>query len=174
MDSSALYRAMLPTPLGDAFFYTQGGQLVGLGFAGPYADSLFEHLARHTGQTPADAPASPLVKEAARQLKEYLSGSRRGFDLPLGLAGTDFQRRVWRQLLDIPYGTTVTYGQIAARCNTQSARAVGSAVGSNPLCIVVPCHRVLAANGKVGQYSGGQGPQTKAWLLSLEGAEVGA
>lgn len=172
MDTPALYKTRLTTQLGDCTLYTMGDALVGLAFAGPYEGRMEAHLGRHTGQTPQQLSDSPLAKQAIHQLEQYLSGHRCGFDLPLHLVGTPFQQKVWQQLLALEYGQTITYGQLAARCGTKSARAVGTAVGSNPLCVVVPCHRVLAADGRVGQYSGGQGPKTKAWLLKLEGAAV--
>src|SRR5437667_8908947 len=88
------------------------------------------------------------IKEAARQLKEYFAGHRTEFDLPLAPEGTGFQKSVWRQLRDIPYGETISYGELARRIgNPKASRAVGAANGSNPLPIVIPCHRVIGASG---------------------------
>jgi methylated-DNA-[protein]-cysteine S-methyltransferase len=112
---------------------------------------------------------SPLLREAARQLRAYFAGDRWTFDLPLDARGSAFQRAVWDQMLAIPYGETRSYGDIA-RATGGSARAVGSACGANPIPIFIPCHRVLAADRKLGGFSGGKGPQTKALLLRLEGA----
>jgi methylated-DNA-[protein]-cysteine S-methyltransferase len=107
------------------------------------------------------------VAEAIRQLREYFAGGRTGFDLPLAPKGTEFQRAVWRQLQDIPYGETISYGELARRVgNPKAARAVGSANGANPLPIVIPCHRVIAGDGSIGGFGGGL--PTKEILLSLE------
>ncbi len=107
------------------------------------------------------------VAEAARQLREYFAGMRAEFDLPLAPAGTAFQRRVWRQLQEIPYGETISYGELARRVgNPKASRAVGSANGANPLPIVIPCHRVIAGDGTLGGFGGGL--TTKQMLLALE------
>jgi len=107
------------------------------------------------------------VGEALRQLKEYFAGKRRDFDLPLAPEGTAFQRSVWRQLQEIPYAETISYGELAKRVgNPKASRAVGSANGKNPLPIVIPCHRVIAAGGKLGGFGGGL--PTKVALLELE------
>jgi methylated-DNA-[protein]-cysteine S-methyltransferase len=104
-----------------------------------------------------------------RQLDEYFAGRRRAFELPLAPRGSLFQLRVWRELLAIPYGTTISYGELAKRLGRPGAgRAVGLANGRNPLAIVVPCHRVIGADGSLTGYGGGI--QRKAWLLRHEGA----
>lgn len=110
------------------------------------------------------------VTEARRQLLAYLHGERSGFDLPLAPAGTDFQRRVWHTLAQIPFGQTWSYAQLA-QCVGQptAARAVGAANGRNPLPIVLPCHRVIGANGALTGFGGGL--PTKLALLRLEGFE---
>ena len=101
------------------------------------------------------------------QLDEYFTGRRRQFDLPLAPEGTPFQQRVWRALLDIPYGETISYGELASRIGQRNAsRAVGLANGSNPLPIVIPCHRVIGAGGKLTGYGGGL--PIKQQLLTLE------
>ena len=108
-----------------------------------------------------------LIKEAHQQLSEYLKGERKSFDLPLRMKGTDFQQRVWNALLDIPYGETRSYKQIAeAIGNPKAVRAVGMANNRNPLLIVVPCHRVIGADGKLVGY--GAGIEKKEFLLRLE------
>jgi methylated-DNA-[protein]-cysteine S-methyltransferase len=110
--------------------------------------------------------AAPLA-EAIRQLRAYLAGELTAFDLPLAPEGTEFQRRVWRRLCDIPYGETISYGELAARIgNPKASRAVGLANGSNPISIVIPCHRVIGSNGKLTGYGGGLPIKEK--LLALE------
>jgi methylated-DNA-[protein]-cysteine S-methyltransferase len=111
---------------------------------------------------------TPLLSRAAEQLEEYFAGRRRDFDLPLDPAGTPFRRRVWSQMQRIPFGRTVSYGTLADRLGT-AARAVGGACGANPIPILIPCHRVLAGDGRIGGYSGGGGVDTKRFLLALEG-----
>jgi methylated-DNA-[protein]-cysteine S-methyltransferase len=107
------------------------------------------------------------VGEALRQLREYFAGKRATFDLPLAPEGTVFQRSVWRQLQEIPYGETISYGELARRVgNPKASRAVGSANGANPLPIVIPCHRVIAGDGTLGGFGGGL--PTKQTLLALE------
>jgi methylated-DNA-[protein]-cysteine S-methyltransferase len=116
---------------------------------------------------------TPLLQEAARQLAAYFAGERTTFDLPLAPEGTSFQRQVYAAMAAIPYGATRSYGEIAAELDG-IARAVGSACGSNPLPLVIPCHRVLAGGGKLGGFSGGSSRETaletKRWLLLHEGA----
>ena len=110
---------------------------------------------------------TPLIKEAYRQLSEYLIGERKSFDLPFNPRGTKFQRQVWKALFDIPYGETRSYKQIAeAIGNPKAVRAVGMANNRNPLLIVIPCHRVIGANGKLVGY--GAGIEKKEYLLKLE------
>lgn len=116
---------------------------------------------------PCAAPQSDLLRQAAQQLAEYFSGARRSFSVPLAPQGTPFQRAVWRALCDIPYGQTRSYGQIAAAVgNPRAARAVGMACNRNPIGIVIPCHRVVGANGALTGYAGGM--DKKAALLALE------
>jgi O-6-methylguanine DNA methyltransferase len=105
-------------------------------------------------------------REAIRQVLEYLDGKRSDFDVPLDLRGTPFQQRVWRALLEIPYGETRSYLQIAREVGTDAVRAVGSANGSNPVPLIVPCHRVIRSGGKLGGYGGGL--DLKRRLLAME------
>jgi methylated-DNA-[protein]-cysteine S-methyltransferase len=114
--------------------------------------------------------ASPVLDEAARQLDAYFAGELVDFDLPLELHGTDFQRQCWLALATIPYGQTVSYGEQARRLGLGSdkARAVGAANGQNPLPIVLPCHRVIGADGSLTGFGGGL--HVKRFLLELEGA----
>lgn len=111
-----------------------------------------------------------LLKEAARQMAEYLKGQRRDFDLPLEKKGTAFQSAVWRALLKVPYGKSKTYGDVAEKIGRPKAfRAVGNAVGKNPFPIVIPCHRIVASGG-IGGFSGGSGLPVKRWLRDRESA----
>ena len=112
---------------------------------------------------------TPLLLEARRQLEEYFAGLRAAFSLPLAPEGTDFQKAVWRELENIPYGETRTYGQIArALGNPKASRAVGMANHKNPVEIMIPCHRVIGADGSLTGYAGGL--DIKETLLRLEGA----
>ena len=125
-------------------------------------------LAITTRQTyESERSETPLIKEAYRQLSEYLMGKRIRFDLPLNPRGTEFQQQVWKALCDIPYGETRSYKQIAETIgNPRAVRAVGMANNRNPLLIVIPCHRVIGANGKLVGY--GTGIAMKEYLLKLE------
>jgi len=116
---------------------------------------------------PEDPGDSVVLKEAERQLAEYFAGERTDFELPLAAEGTPFQRRVWAALCDIPYGETISYGELARRIGQPTAsRAVGLANGKNPISIVVPCHRVIGSSGKLIGYGGGL--DRKQTLLELE------
>lgn len=107
------------------------------------------------------------LQEAIKQLNEYFEKKRTVFDLPLSPKGSEFQKRVWKALNDIPYGKTKTYGEIAKLLDDSNAsRAVGLANSKNPICIIIPCHRVVGANGKLSGYAGGI--QAKDWLLKHE------
>jgi methylated-DNA-[protein]-cysteine S-methyltransferase len=109
----------------------------------------------------------PVLVEAERQLNEYFAGRRKTFSLKLDFAGTEFQRKVWQALLEIPFGQTRSYGEIAKRIGSPAAmRAVGAANGRNPISIVAPCHRVIGATGKLTGFAGGL--DAKAHLLALE------
>ena len=110
---------------------------------------------------------TPLIKKAFQELDEYFSGKRKTFDLPLSPKGTDFQKKVWSELLKIPYGEVCSYKDIAEKIGKPNAsRAVGNANGKNPLAIIVPCHRVIASDGKLGGYS--LGLDKKEFLLTME------
>lgn len=111
------------------------------------------------------------LSEALSQLRSYFAGARREFDLPVTPEGTPFQRRVWQELLKIPYGATISYGELARRIGKPNAsRAVGLANGANPISIVIPCHRVIGSNGKLTGYGGGL--EKKEWLLALERGQL--
>jgi methylated-DNA-[protein]-cysteine S-methyltransferase len=120
-----------------------------------------------------DENSSKLLDLAAQQLGEYFSGKRHTFELPITARGTEFQQAIWNKLADIEWGDVRSYGELGILTGRASAgRAVGGAVGANPIPIIIPCHRVLASNHKITGYSGGNGIPTKAWLLEHEGIEV--
>ena len=124
------------------------------------------------GQPSPDFGSSKVLREAKKQLTAYFAGKLTKFDLPVELNGTEFQKAVYKQIAKIGFGKTVSYADIAAKLGKpKSSRAVGGAVGSNPVPIIVGCHRVLGASGKITGYSGGDGLPTKRWLLKLEGIE---
>ena len=149
----------IDSPIGRLLLTCDDGALTGL-----YTEP--EQARRATGASALDASAAPLAA-AARQLAEYFAGSRREFDLALRLDGTVFQTRVWRELTRIPYGRTWSYGDLAKRIGKPNApRAVGLANGRNPISIVVPCHRVIGADGSLTGYGGGL--PRKRWLLAHE------
>ena len=112
--------------------------------------------------------AAGVAAQAVEQLREYFAGKRKEFDLPVAVEGTAFQRAVWRALQEIPYGATISYGELAQRVgHTKASRAAGSANGANRIPIVIPCHRVIAAGGRLGGFGGGL--PIKEALLKLEG-----
>lgn len=124
------------------------------------------------GRLPADGTSvasCSILDLAARQLAEYFSGERRTFELPITLRGTPFQLSVWNELSSLGFGQYTSYGELGELVGRPSAgRAVGGAVGSNPIPLIVPCHRVLASNQRITGYSGGEGIPTKVWLLKHE------
>ena len=133
----------------------------------PMMPAQLASVRRRIGPTgPGD---SPLLDAAERQLHEFLAGGRAAFDLPLDAPGSHFQERVWAELQRIPYGETITYGELAARVGVPAgSRAVGRANGSNRVAVIIPCHRVVAAGGGLGGYGGGL--PAKRFLLDLERA----
>src|SRR4051795_10698918 len=145
----------LHTPLGELTIFEEDGAIVALDFG--------------RAQQPDGAPPpTPLLRDAAAQLQDYFDGQRTGFALPLAPQGTPFRRQVWDALRRIPPGETRSYIDIAREIGCRSPRAIGQANGSNPIPILIPCHRVVAADGSLGGYSGGEGPATKRSLLALE------
>ena len=131
---------------------------------------LFGHGRREVKPEPSWEPDRGLVKEAARQLTLYFQGKLREFALQVAPEGTPFQRSVWSQLQRIPYGDTISYGELARRLgNPKAVRAVGLANGSNPISIVIPCHRVIGSNGSLVGYGGGL--PVKQALLALESGQ---
>jgi methylated-DNA-[protein]-cysteine S-methyltransferase len=149
------------SPIGPLRLRAAGGSLVELGF----------HHGAHITATASREDAR--VLDATRiQLEEYFAGRRMCFDIPLRMHGPAFHQRVWEQLLQIPYGSTVSYGWIASRLGDPGlSRAVGTANGANPIAIVVPCHRVIGADGSLVGYGGGL--RRKQALLDLESGRIG-
>jgi len=149
------------SPIGRLLLHCDGSALTG----------LYMNLAAglpHGADDGIEDSNSEVLLQARRQLEEYFEGRRRDFDLPLRLHGTLFQRRVWNALLEIPYGATWSYGELARRiANPSASRAVGLANGRNPISILVPCHRVIGADGSLTGYGGGL--ERKRWLLAHEG-----
>ena len=138
------------TPLGRMYISSDGENITGLRF----------------GSCESETPDAVLMKAKA-ELQEYFAGQRKSFDLPLKPEGTPFQQSVWRALCEIPYGETASYGQIAERIgNKKACRAVGMANNRNPIAIIIPCHRVIGAGGKLTGYAGGL--DKKEFLLELE------
>ena len=134
-------------------------------------DGALAEITIHPDISPtADPPADPVLREAMDQLRDYFAGQRTRFDLPLAPTATPHQDAARRAMIGIPPGRTATYGQLAREIGS-APRAVGRACATNPLPIIVPCHRVLPANG-LGAYSGGAGPATKGQLLALEGVRL--
>jgi len=155
-------QARYASPLGPMILAASERGLAGVWFDGQ------RHLPDCGGWAPA--PQHPVLLAALSALERYFDGAPAGFDLPLDVAGgTPFQQSVWRALLSIPRGGTISYGRLAERAGCPAAvRAVGAAVGRNPLSIVVPCHRVVGSNGSLTGYAGGL--ERKRALLRLEGA----
>lgn len=151
---------VIESPVGPLRIVEQDGAITAIEFS-PFRD----HDGRPRGPRADDAP---LLVETARQLGEYFARERTVFDLPLAPVGTGWQRDVWDQLVKIGYGETASYGEIAARLGKSNAasRAVGTANGANPIPIVIPCHRVIGANGTLTGYAGGL--DRKQLLLGLE------
>jgi methylated-DNA-[protein]-cysteine S-methyltransferase len=151
----------LESPIGRLTLTSDGAALTGLYMGTPSKRPDFG------GEWAQNGAAGPLPI-AVRQLKEYFAGARRKFDLPLRMEGTAFQRQVWRELTEIPYGETWSYGQLAKRIgNPNASRAVGLANGRNPIAVIVPCHRVIGADGSLTGFGGGL--PRKQWLLWHEG-----
>ena len=152
---------VMQSPVGPLVLHSDGEALTGVLFT-----------SEEPGVVGDNGESVPVLVEARRQLTEYFAGERYAFDLPLAAQGTDFQKRVWAQLVQIPFGETASYGDIARRLGMPpgGSRAVGLANGSNPIAIVVPCHRVIGANGTLTGYAGGL--ERKQFLLGLESSRA--
>ncbi len=165
-----LFARRIGTPLGEMLVAVdEADALVALEFcAGATPEDLLAHV---TGSDEEVEWSEERGADVVAQLDEYFRGERRAFELPLAPRGSDFQRRVWQELTRIPYGTTISYGELARRVGKRSStasRAVGQANASNPIAIVVPCHRVIGHDGRLTGYAAGL--SFKAKLLTLEGA----
>lgn len=157
METTILY-STLKSPIGELTLTTDGISVTGL---------YMRNQAHGPGRTRSWKRDDAALKKPLAQLAAYFAGELRDFDLPLAARGTPFQQRVWRALCDIPYGETISYGELARRIGQPAAaRAAGLANGRNPISIVVPCHRVIGANGSLTGYGGGL--ERKRWLLAHE------
>ena len=159
--ATAARHTVFTTRLGELTVVREGGSLTGLYFPRHWPRPDRTTFGPRTGQDCGFAAA-------ARQLTEYLDGTRSAFDLPLRAAGGEFDQRVWELITQVPYGQTTTYGDLARRLGGADPRDVGAAVGRNPLCILIPCHRVLGSTGKLTGYAGGL--SRKRALLEIEQA----
>jgi methylated-DNA-[protein]-cysteine S-methyltransferase len=166
MNSGVIY-AQMDAPVGAIWIASTSVGICTIGIGDGQPERFFAWLSRRIDpEPPREEPET--LDAALTQLREYFSGARRSFDLPLDVRGTVFQKAAWDEIARIPYGATTTYGEIARRIGKpQAARAVGAANGANPLPIIIPCHRVLGANGSLTGYGGGL--EMKAALLRLEG-----
>lgn len=152
------------TPMGEMVVAERAGKLCFCSWLDDETESVLAYWSED------EAPLRPALVAAKAQLEEYFAGKRHQFDLPLLLEGTPFQQKAWQVLQQIPYGEVITYGEEARRMdNPKAVRAVGGANHNNPIAIIVPCHRVVAAGGKLGGYGGGT--DRKRFLLSLEGVK---
>lgn len=155
-----IYYQWIESPVGPLLMTGDGRSLTGLYLKGQ------KHFPTQTADWHEVSQAEPFAQTQA-QLTEYFSRQRQHFEIPIAAQGTNFQKRVWQLLPQIPFGETCSYGSLARQLGQPgSARAVGAANGRNPLSIIVPCHRVIAANGKLTGYAGGV--ERKQWLLAHE------
>ncbi len=156
MDKTTYYGTM-QSAIGELMLISDGEALTG----------IYMQTQKHAARRARAARDDAAVRLARLQLEAYFAGELQAFDLPLAAEGTAFQKRVWTALCDIPYGETISYGELARRIGQPAAaRAVGLANGQNPISIVVPCHRVIGANGSLTGYGGGL--PRKRWLLAHE------
>ncbi|WP_337173044.1 methylated-DNA--[protein]-cysteine S-methyltransferase [Paludisphaera sp.] len=157
-------RARFASPIGVLLLEAQGDRLRGLRMIDDPSDPLLEGA--------ESGAAGPFLDDVRARLDDYFAERPSRFDLPLLMEGTDFQRRVWGELLKIPHGETISYAELARRVGDPKAtRAVGSANGRNPIAVIVPCHRVISADGRLGGFGGGL--DRKLWLLRHEARVVG-
>lgn len=165
--NQAIIYTRLDSPIGLVWLAASQVGVCAIGLGSEQPGSFFSWLSKHVGPEPPHDNRQPLTT-VVNQLREYFSSTRREFDLPLDIRGTDFQKAVWAEVALIPYRTTETYGEIARRIGKPgAARAVGGAVGANPLPVLIPCHRVMGAGGRLTGY--GAGLEIKAALLQVEG-----
>lgn len=169
-----IYLTHVESPLGEILMSSRDGKrLCGLWFSG----QKYEGAQLRNEPDREENPDLPIFKEARRWLELYFEGHDPGFTPLVEFTGSPFRQEVEKILLSIPYGKTTTYGEIARKINREqgekkiSARAVGGAIGHNPICLIIPCHRVIGANGSLTGYAGGI--ERKKWLLEMEKAAVG-
>lgn len=150
------------SPIGELLLAADESALTGVYYAGrKHVPAIHKHWKPDRKH--------PILIEAAAQLQDYFAGRRAGFDLPLRMTGTAFQKKVWKEIAQIPFGKTVTYGELARRVGSPTAiRAAGASTGRNPVSIIVPCHRVVGKNGSLTGFAGGL--ERKRHLLKLENA----
>ncbi|MEA2551949.1 MAG: methylated-DNA-[protein]-cysteine S-methyltransferase [Fimbriimonadaceae bacterium] len=176
------YFTIFDSPIGQLLLTSDGASITRLFMedyeGGPTASSDFLGTNGHArfGSLPhadwQDGAALPMIRKAKDQIDEFFAGNRHDFDLPLKPEGTEFQRTVWDELTRIPFGKTISYGELARRIGKREAsRAVGLANGRNPISIIVPCHRVIGASGRLTGYGGGI--DRKEWLLGHEATVLG-
>jgi methylated-DNA-[protein]-cysteine S-methyltransferase len=160
----------IETPIGTLHAaLDEQGRLAELGFRESSSLRVDESTSRRG--VPLVDSTTRRLDDLTTQLREYFAGKRKTFDFPLAPRGTEFQLAVWNALLDIPYGDTTTYAELARRIGRPSAvRAVGAANGANPIPVIIPCHRVIGSNGTLTGYGGGI--ERKQWLLALEGRRL--
>jgi methylated-DNA-[protein]-cysteine S-methyltransferase len=160
-ESSGISARAVKTPVGVIYIVATNDRVLAIELPGAQSARPVERWLRHRTGTPA-------IRAAAQELRDYFAGRRRRFTVPVDPAGTEFQQRVWRSIAAIPFGETVSYAEIATDLGgPEKARAVGAAVGANPIPIIIPCHRVIGSDGSLTGYSGGL--RMKVWLLHHEG-----
>ena len=165
MSTSFAYLIRMDSPIGRLELTSDGEAITSLSIERDGHLPLEEHPDQTTR----------VLDEAARQLDEYFAGTRKDFELPVRLEGTEFQLSVWGALERLEFGQFTSYGELGAEIGRPgSGRAIGGAVGANPIPIIVGCHRVLSSNGRITGYSGGEGIPTKLWLLTHEGIMLAA
>lgn len=159
------------SPCGDLLLGSYEEALCLCDWASKPKRAVTDAMIRRLSEAEYIAMPSEVTRLAARQLDEYFAGRRRYFDVPLRMFGTEFRRRVWQAIGEVPYGDTISYGELAERVgDSRAVRAVAAAVGANPVSIFVPCHRIVGRDGALVGYAGGL--EAKRRLLELEGADV--
>lgn len=158
---------LFPTPLGDLQLISLDDSLIYCNWHHPQCLPKYHHLVRRLGKPIRLMPSSAIISIAKNQLLEYFTGSRKDFRIPLHLIGTPFQKEVWQAIREVSYGKAINYRQLSERSGHPKAfRAVAAACGSNPLAIIVPCHRIISSSATPGGYTGGL--EKKLFLLDLE------
>ena len=159
---NTLFWNQIASPVGDVFFIWRKEGILTLSFIeGDYGEKISDFIKSDFTFIRSSSPVE-------KQLKEYFRGERKKFDIDLVIRGTSYQQKVWEELMKVPYGETVSYGELARRIgNPKGARSVGMAVHFNPIGIIIPCHRVIMSNGDIGGYA--SGVDRKKWLLEHEG-----